>query len=70
MFKMKPKLILVLVGLSLTGCTVISNNRVFPKLAPFWTAEAKAQRESNAREKAYREVGEAMSKEWAKPAPK
>lgn len=34
--------------LLLTGCTVISNDRVFPKLAPFWTAEAKAQRESNA----------------------
>lgn len=47
-----------------SGCTVISNDRVFPKLAPFWTAEAKAQRESNARQKAYNKVGEALAKEW------
>lgn len=36
----------------LTGCTVISNNRVFPKLAPFWTHEAAQQRESNRRHEA------------------
>lgn len=49
--------------LVLNGCTVISNDRVFPKLAPFWTAEAKAQRESNAHQKAYREVGEQLIKD-------
>lgn len=54
----------------LNGCTVISNDRVFPKLAPFWTAEAKAQRESNVRQKETRKLGEALAKEWGGEAKK
>jgi hypothetical protein len=29
---------------SLPGCTVVTNDRVFPKLVPYWSAEAKQQR--------------------------
>lgn len=61
---MKKKVILIsFATLLLNGCTVISNDRVFPKLAPFWTAEAKEQRKSNARQKAYDEVGEQLIKD-------
>jgi hypothetical protein len=28
----------------LAGCTVVSEDRVFPKLAPYWSTEAKRQR--------------------------
>jgi hypothetical protein len=33
--------------LVLSGCTMVSNDRVFPKMAWYWTDEAKRQRESN-----------------------
>lgn len=61
---MKRLTLLIFAFALLNGCTVISNDRVFPKLAPFWTAEAKAQRESNARQKETRKLGEALAKEW------
>ena len=34
----------------LCGCTVVSANRVFPKLTWYWTRDAKLQRESDAAE--------------------
>jgi len=43
MKKIKP-LIALLIFLPICGCTVISYNRVFPKLTWYWSAEAKAQR--------------------------
>lgn len=30
-----------------SGCTVVSNNRVFPKLGWYWSYDAQEQRESN-----------------------
>lgn len=30
-----------------SGCTVVSANRVFPKLAWYWSADAKMQRAEN-----------------------
>ena len=36
----------------LCGCTVVSANRVFPKLTWYWTRDAKLQRESDAAEEA------------------
>jgi hypothetical protein len=36
----------------LCGCTVVSANRVFPKLTWYWTVDAKLQRESDASEAA------------------
>lgn len=37
--------------LLLTGCTVVSNDRVFPKLTWYWSAEAKQQRAERAQYK-------------------
>lgn len=45
----------LLLALVFTGCTVCTANRVFPKLTWAWTRDAKLQRESDAREKAYAE---------------
>ena len=39
--------------LLLPSCTVVSNDRVFPKLAWYWSAEAKRQRESDAYRKSF-----------------
>jgi hypothetical protein len=33
--------------LGMTGCTVISQDRVFPKLSWYWTKDAQRQREEN-----------------------
>lgn len=53
------KVLALMALLMLTGCTMISNDRVFPKMAWYWTDEAKRQRESNqihaAQMKAYKE---------------
>jgi energy-converting hydrogenase Eha subunit F len=35
----------LLVVTGMNCCTLVSANRVFPKLAPAWSAEAKQQRE-------------------------
>ena len=40
--------VLILCG----GCTVVSANRVFPKFAWYWSADAKMQREENAAHRA------------------
>lgn len=68
----KNKLVLLLVLCS--GCTMVSNDRIFPKLTWAWTAEAKEQRKSNE----VREKNEAFNKqmekqygpEWYKQFPK
>ncbi len=41
-------LLLLAVGPLLSGCTVVSANRVFPKLAWSWSADAKEQRREDA----------------------
>lgn len=51
---MKNTLTLLLAALVLSGCTVVSANRVFPKVAWYWSADARMQREENAAEKAAR----------------
>lgn len=45
------KLLILLFLLSLTGCTVVTANRVFPKLSWYWSDDAKQQREYNKIEK-------------------
>lgn len=45
-----------LMGLMLGGCTVVSCDRVFPKLSWYWSAEAKRQRQSDADERAFHEA--------------
>lgn len=45
------KILLLLLALSLTGCTVVSNDRVFPKLTWYWSAEAKQQRNEHQKPK-------------------
>src|SRR6266478_2820791 len=41
---LKMKTVLALACCLIAGCTVISANRTFPKLAWYWSADAKAQR--------------------------
>jgi type IV secretory pathway VirB3-like protein len=36
--------LLIAMSLTLTGCTVVTNDRVFPKVTWYWSAEAKQQR--------------------------
>lgn len=48
---MKTVCALMLASLTLTGCSVISYNRTFPKLAWYWSADAKQQRADKATEK-------------------
>lgn len=48
-------LLVILVAATLSGCTMVSNNRVFPKFTWYWTAEAKEQRKSDASAKAWRD---------------
>jgi len=57
---MKPtlqrlKIALAFVALSaiFCGCSVITNDRVFPKLTWYWSKEAKAQRAERAQEKSW-----------------
>lgn len=38
------------------GCTVVSANRVFPKLAWYWSADAKEQRREDEAEKQYHQT--------------
>ncbi len=38
--------LIALVAIACNGCTVVSANRVFPKLDWYWSADAKQQRES------------------------
>lgn len=45
--KLAPFCLCVLLGIALgclCGCSVVSDNRVFPKLAWYWSADAKQQR--------------------------
>lgn len=49
------KILLLVPLLALSGCTIVSNNRVFPKFTWYWTAEAKEQRKSDASAKAWRD---------------
>ena len=56
------RITLFLIGLAClvaSGCTVVSENRVFPKLAWYWSSDAKMQRDYNkqheAEVKAYQE---------------
>ena len=44
-------LILALFAAALSGCAVVSANRVFPKLTWYWSDDAKMQRAENAAEK-------------------
>lgn len=46
-----PYLALLALVLSSSGCTVVSCNRVFPKLAWYWSADAKEQRAEDAADK-------------------
>jgi len=39
----------------LAGCTVVSANRTFPKLAWYWSAEAQNQRQEKQAAKEYRQ---------------
>ena len=41
------KRVVCLLVVCLCGCTMITNDRVFPKLTWYWTDEAKQQRQSN-----------------------
>jgi len=43
---MKKHICWMLAGIFLSGCTVVSANRVFPKLDWYWSADAKEQRRS------------------------
>jgi hypothetical protein len=53
--------ILGLFCLLASGCQVISDNRVFPKLTWYWTREARDQRQSNREhEKAVREYQQSL----------
>lgn len=45
--------LLILGCLMLNGCTVVSANRVFPKLSWYWSDEAKEQRRENEAAKQY-----------------
>lgn len=36
--------LIAIFAVSLCGCTMVSNNRVFPKLTWYWSKEAKQQR--------------------------
>jgi hypothetical protein len=38
----------ILLAVSLAGCTVVSANRTFPKLSWYWSADARRQRADNA----------------------
>lgn len=56
-----PLVFSMLIGLicmvfMLNGCTVVSANRVFPKLAWSWSADAKEQRREDAMTKANAEA--------------
>ncbi len=42
--------------LLLAGCTVVSANRTFPKLAFYWSHDAKAERAARASAKAYNQA--------------
>lgn len=48
----KVTLALLALGL-LCGCTVVSADRVFPKLTWYWTKDAQRQRESDAMARDY-----------------
>lgn len=45
--------ILALCLLLLSGCTVVSSNRVFPKLALYWSDDAKLERMYRRQHQAY-----------------
>lgn len=52
---MKTKLLfaaLLLCIFALSGCTVVSANRVFPKFTWYWSRDAQIQRAENAQNKA------------------
>ena len=53
-FKTPGRLLLLLMAAAaLPGCSVISYNRVFPKLDWYWSHDAQVQREEKAQEKAW-----------------
>ncbi len=45
----------------MSGCTVVSANRVFPKVTWYWSADAKEQRAERAQDKQYQEAWEATN---------
>lgn len=47
------KRLAILSLLLLAGCTVVSIDRVFPKVTWYWTKDAKYQRQSERQHKAY-----------------
>lgn len=44
-------ILMIALGLLLSGCTMVSNDRVFPKLTWYWSKEAKQQRAERAHSK-------------------
>lgn len=57
--------------LLLTGCTIVSQNKAFPSLHWYWSKDAKLERyyrkqnaEYDAQQKAAKQLGEALAKEW------
>ncbi len=44
-------IVLVVILFASGACTIVSEDRVFPKIAPFWSRDAKCQRQSNREEK-------------------
>lgn len=53
-------ILFLLLFIGCSGCTMVSNNRVFPKLTWAWTAEAKEQRKSNEQQEQARKLGQAI----------
>lgn len=66
---MKALALFALLTLTGTGCTFVSNDRVFPKLTWYWTAEAKQQRASNARHKSEEEAYKKSQQNQTKQTP-
>lgn len=51
--KIKTCIAFVLALVALAGCTVVSSNRVFPKLAFYWSKDARNERQDRRQHAAY-----------------
>lgn len=51
---MKSKIFAAVLLLLLCGCTVCSRNRVFPKLAFYWSHDAQVERQERRQEEAWK----------------
>lgn len=53
MMKTKTCYTLLILALVLSGCAVVSSNRVFPKLSFYWSKDAQAQRQERREAETY-----------------